>query len=341
MSGRVSSMEEDSSDDLPYSQRPEWSDVTPIPQDDGPKPLAVIRYPPGFEEVHSYFRAIQVKNEFSERALKLTADVIEHNSANYTAWYYRRRCLKTLNSDLWEDLEFTGKWARDCPKNYQVWYHRRWLITEIVEHMRRDAPTVEEGEKKIRELGEKELDYHMDVMQVNDDYKNYNGWSHRQFIVHKFGLWQLEMPVVETLLVDDIRNNSAWNHRYTIVKNTTWPPAEEIKQREIRFTLKAIRKCANNESAWNYLSAWFGEGEGRAAWDTEPDVEALCNEVLSLAPNEESMCRFAIEALAQVHEARSEVKQAQEQYRLLQKVDQIRSKYWEWKVALLDGKSAA
>lgn len=45
-------------------------------------------------EVHSYFRAIQQRNETSKRALQLTAHVIEHNSANYTAWYYRRRCLK-------------------------------------------------------------------------------------------------------------------------------------------------------------------------------------------------------------------------------------------------------
>ena len=71
-------------------------------------------------EVHSYFRAIQQRNETSERALHLTADVIEHNSANYTAWYYRRRCLKDLGIDLEDERVFTDKWARDCPKNYQA-----------------------------------------------------------------------------------------------------------------------------------------------------------------------------------------------------------------------------
>ena len=79
-----------------------------------------------------------------------------------------------------------------------------------------------------------------DCMQVNNDYKNYNGWSdiqlavkvdqsglgqfengsfflslrsHRQFILQHFKLWHEELPFVEQLLTEDIRNNSAWNHR--------------------------------------------------------------------------------------------------------------------------------
>merc|ERR1712136_565183 len=52
---------------------------------------------------------------------ELTADVIENNSANYTAWYYRRRCLTNEKSDLSAELEFTDRWAKDSPKNYQAW----------------------------------------------------------------------------------------------------------------------------------------------------------------------------------------------------------------------------
>merc|ERR1740129_927564 len=194
-------------EELPYSQRPEWKDVEPVPQVDGPKPLAVIRYPPGFEEVHNYFRAIQQRDELSERALRLTADVIEHNSANYTAWYYRRRCLTQLGSDLQAELAFADGWSRDSPKNYQVWYHRRWLISAIAEQLR----SKENHDEEIRMLGERELDYHLGVMQVHDAFKNYNGWSHRQFVVQNFGLWEKELDFVTDLIRLDVRNNSAWN----------------------------------------------------------------------------------------------------------------------------------
>lgn len=318
--------------DLPYSKRPEWEDVTPVPQEDGPLPLAVIRYPPGFVEVHDYFRAIQQKEEFSDRALQLTGDVIEHNSANYTAWYYRRKCLKAISADLSKELEFTDKWARDAPKNYQVWYHRRWLITEIADALRARGP---ESAEEVRAMGERELEYHLDVMQVNDDYKNYNGWSHRQFIVHKFGLWELEMSFVEDLIQDDIRNNSAWNHRFTVVKNTDWPPSDATRQREIDYALEALRNCATNESAWNYLAAFLGEGEGKVPWHSVPAVEALCKEVLALAPERERQCRFAVESMAQICEARGDQDGALERYSLLKEIDKIRAQYWEWRADVL------
>lgn len=329
-----------SSDDekeLPYSKRADWKDVTPIKQDDGPLPLVSIRYPPGFEEVHDYFRAVMHAEEFSERALELTADVIDHNSANYTAWWYRRKCLSALKSDLDAELDFTNGWAKENCKNYQVWYHRRWLIAEIAEQLQ--ATEDSETAEKLDMLGRQELEYHLDCMQVNDDFKNYNGWSHRLFVVRKFDLWRHELQFVEGLLSQDIRNNSAWNHRNTIIRGAYWPLTEETRRRELVFVISALRRCANNESAWNYLSAFFGEGEGREPWNARQEVEDLALEVIAASASQDSPCRFAIEAIAHIHEAKGDIAKVIEQYNILKAIDAIRAPYWEWRIAVLQEKA--
>ena len=69
---------------VPLRERPEWSDVTPVPQDDGPNPVVPIDYKPEFVETMDYFRAIYVADERSSRALNLTAEAISFNPGNYT-----------------------------------------------------------------------------------------------------------------------------------------------------------------------------------------------------------------------------------------------------------------
>lgn len=73
-----------------YANDPEWASLTPIPLDDGSEPdvipLATIAYPPAYLEATSYLRAVMAANEMSERALRLTEDVISMNPAHYTVW---------------------------------------------------------------------------------------------------------------------------------------------------------------------------------------------------------------------------------------------------------------
>lgn len=82
MAGRSEGEEEE--ERVALRERPEWSDVTPIPQDDGPNPVVPINYTEEFAEVMSYFRAIYLSNEHSPRALQLTSEAIRLNSGNYT-----------------------------------------------------------------------------------------------------------------------------------------------------------------------------------------------------------------------------------------------------------------
>jgi len=102
-------------------RRPGWEDVEPVPQDDGPDPVVSIRYADEFRSTMDLFRAVMHAQEFSARALALTAQVVEGNPANYTAWQYRRRCLDATGADLREELRYTEATAYDNPKNYQIW----------------------------------------------------------------------------------------------------------------------------------------------------------------------------------------------------------------------------
>ena len=63
---------DDLSNQLPYSDRPEWTDVVPIEQDDGPNAVVKIAYSDRFRETFDYVRACMQSNEMSERALELT-----------------------------------------------------------------------------------------------------------------------------------------------------------------------------------------------------------------------------------------------------------------------------
>lgn len=107
-----SSDEEFPNEWIPYSKRPEWSDVTPLEQDDGENPVVVIAYSERckyrqhlnremdfiqinkihsfiVKDVYNYFRAIISSQEKSFRALHLTDDALKLNPSNYTVWQYR------------------------------------------------------------------------------------------------------------------------------------------------------------------------------------------------------------------------------------------------------------
>lgn len=84
-----------------YANDPVWSDVTPIPQDDGgPNALATIAYTDEYREASEYLRASMAANEYSERALNLTAHLIELNPAHYTVWWVATNEQRRRNSML-------------------------------------------------------------------------------------------------------------------------------------------------------------------------------------------------------------------------------------------------
>jgi len=238
-----------------------WADLVPLAQDDGPNPVVPIAYTKEFTELHNYFRAMMKRNEKSERALKLTSHVLNQNAANYTAWHYRRQCLRALNSDLIAELGWCAELAIESPKNYQLWHHRREIVALI--------------NKPLEELQQVEL-----VLEREGDAKNYHAWSHRQWVLLTFNNWENELKYVDKLLTDDVRNNSAWNHRHFVISNTSGF-TQEVLANELNYVKMQIAHAVNNASPWDYLIGLLAKPE----FALGKELEAFANEVSQSHPD--------------------------------------------------------
>ena len=227
-----------------------FDDVVPLEQDDGPSPVMAIRYTDAFKRTMDNFRAIVVANEMTARALELTAEVVDLNPANYTAWEYRRRCLKSLGSDLRCELRHSEEMAYENPKNYQIWFHRR-AVVEL--------------------LGDPGAEMAFINNVLTEDMKNYHAWSYRQWVLKSFGtthgLWAEELESVHHMLQLDHYNNSAWNQRWFVVshinqdgrdssggdEDAAWPLPSKIILSEVQYAFSWLGKDLQNEAPWAYI----------------------------------------------------------------------------------------
>jgi len=309
---------------VPYRERPEWSDVKGIPQDEGPNPVARIAYTEKFTDVFDYFRAIVASEEVSERALELTTDTVALNPANYSAWHHRRTLLKALNSDLVEEMNYCRAVIEEHPKNYQVWQHRRALVE-----------WTQDPSKELR----------FTEMILSQDAKNYHAWQHRQWAIQTFQLFDNELAYIERLLEDDIRNNSAWNQRFFVISS---PRNEQLKslgggdsvlrgkllEDEIDFTLRAISGVPGNESAWNYLRGLIEHSEDSLVGPLKHKVTIFCEELLKSKEGEKVTSPYLMAMLVDLYKETGDpdciAKALQMCKDLAEKHDKIRSEYWDF-----------
>jgi protein farnesyltransferase/geranylgeranyltransferase type-1 subunit alpha len=75
-------------------EKHDWSDVTPVLQDDGPAPVAAMKYSAAYWELMDLFRTILASEEYSAKTVALTEENLTHNAANYTVWHFRRNAIK-------------------------------------------------------------------------------------------------------------------------------------------------------------------------------------------------------------------------------------------------------
>jgi len=338
------------SDNFPMTSLAEnFSDIVPVPQDDGPRPVVLINYDPTFRATMDIFRAVLKSDELSARALTLTADVIDLNAANYTAWHFRRRCLQAIGSDGSDyraELEYVSAIAGDNPKNYQIWYHRRVIAEQL------------EGSS------EGELAYTAGVLA--EDSKNYHAWSHRQWVVRHCGCWEEEMLFVESMLKEDVRNNSAWNQRWFVVHgrrlagggggggggggssggdedDSSRASQEEVVRvglnadlvrAELEFAFCATSQAPKNQSPWSYIE---GLMRGREYVDFPQIRDHLTSLEEGGVQDSPPMCACWINVLESSGTSEDATRARAICQDLETRLDTVRAKYWVYRQANVKG----
>lgn len=309
------------------SRRPEWADVKPVPQDDGPNPVVPISYTDVFTETMDYFRAVYLADERSPRALQLTAEAIKLNPGNYTVWQFRRLILEAINADLHEELDFVDRIAEGNSKNYQIWHHRRWV-----------------AEKLGTAAKIKELEFTKKIF--SEDAKNYHAWSHRQWVLQAIGGWEDELSYCQKLLEDDIFNNSAWNQRFFVVtRSPLLGGLGTMRESEITYTVNAIKANPENESPWRYLRGLY-RNEAHALIK-DPQVASVCLDILTAKRNYVHALSMLLDLMRHGFQPGQEIRDAvcaltsesgtpdsdivKMVCTALELVDPMRANYWKWR----------
>uniref|UniRef100_A0A0A9Z7A1 Protein farnesyltransferase/geranylgeranyltransferase type-1 subunit alpha n=1 Tax=Lygus hesperus TaxID=30085 RepID=A0A0A9Z7A1_LYGHE len=289
-----------------YCDRPDWKDVTPVKQEEGPSPVVSIAYNAKFKDVYDYMRAVLKSNEISERAFHLTKDALELNPANYTVWQYRRLLLKELKKDLREEFQYVSQLIDEYPKNYQIWHHRMVMVEWM------NDPSME-------------LEFLKEVLY--NDPKNYHAWKHRQWVIKTFNLFDNELEYTESLIRDDLRNNSAWNQRYFVILHTGKLSDPDQIRKEISFALKAILKTTLNESAWNYMRGLLIHMEEGVL---ESEVVEFCEKLYASGNKSPHLLGMLIDMAIEGDDPKQHERALQLCSELANRYDHVRAKYWNY-----------
>jgi protein farnesyltransferase/geranylgeranyltransferase type-1 subunit alpha len=288
-----------------------------------------------------------LNQEYSTRALSLTAHIIDMNPAHYTVWLYRASILKALNLSITEELEWVNEVALSNQKNYQIWHHRQMMIDLLF-------PTLDGDRAAVIKLAKQETAFMNEMFSL--DSKNYHVWSYRQYLVRKLSLFTTqtssdpepqvnELSEIERMLKDDVRNNSAWAHRFYIVFSDpghSTPEARALEQdplvpasiidREVEFAQTQTRLAPQNQSPWNYLRGVLRKGGRELA-----SVEEFAREFALFSGDgknqtEKVTSSHALDLLADVWAEKGEKEKADKALELLgEKYDRIRKKFWEYR----------
>ncbi|CAG99848.1 bifunctional protein farnesyltransferase/protein geranylgeranyltransferase [Kluyveromyces lactis] len=307
----------------------DYSDVKRIPIESGlENELCAILYTDQYKELVSLFVALLQQNELSERAMAVTAAVIETVPALYTAWNYRFEiCMSLFRKEdvsAWEkELDWLDEFTLNNPKNYQIWSYRQALLSE------HPSP------KLVRDLPI------LDVM-IDDDTKNYHVWSYRKWSVQFFKDWSHELDFVNKYIDRDVYNNSAWTHRAFYLKNVDHVQEEGVAEVEIQYCMDKILLAPQNVSPWNHLRFIYKSFKNNE-YDSKliNFASSFIDNALETYTDQEERpishvkSSFALELLADVYSQTDSEKSKIAYQALADTWDPIRKNYWNLKIRQL------
>lgn len=294
----------------------------------GEPSLVCIQYESRVRRCLHLFCALVRRHEISDRMLNLTTEIILHNSANYTAWVYRRLCIKKLKKCLKNELAFVRTWAEESPKNYQVWHHRRWVLDNVA-------------------LPSDDLAISSQVF--SEDPKNCPAWSHRRWMVERFGIWESELRFATAMIDKDLRNNSAWNYRFFLLTKQPSLFASDkplgaasdlldIYMKEIEYCMGCLLRLPTNECPYNYTRKILGltrvsssPGSSSASYISRRAatkskmIAAILEATETLEHHQQFENRYLQELRAEIQPDK-----AVHLYDSLCALDPVRRHYWSW-----------
>ena len=278
-------------------------EITPVPQFSDNVKILQIRYKPSDKAIMDIFRAVLLSKEISLRVYELTSAIISLFPTNYNAWVLRRKCLdKVKEIDCLEELNWLDKIILKNQKNYQIWHHRKLLIEKIndVSH-----------EKKILK----------EVFKIES--KNFHAWTHRIWMIRRFNNIEGEFEFIDNMLRHDIKNNSVWNYRFFLVKYINKDLNKEIIIKEIKYALKKIEFCPDNECPYCYIRGTITKYKYKYT-----DFIFVRQTLEKLEKKEISYSLLLL--LDFYEEEKNEIK-FNEMIEKLIKIDFIRKKYYGWR----------
>lgn len=304
----------------------DYSDIVPVKINTEEPQLCQILYDEEYKSVMGLLLAMMQGQEYSERALAITEKGIELLASHYTIWIYRFNILKSLNCDLFRELDWCEQIALDNEKNYQIWNYRQLIIKRILEI------TDEASSKKFDPHREFPI---MEAM-LDSDPKNHHVWSYRKWLVEQFDLYhdERELAFVDGVINADLRNNSAWSHRFFLFFSRKLVTDETTIDQEIEYAKQAIKKSPQNASSWNYLSGIYQRFNRDIT-----NLEEFCRQFTG-SDMQDVQSSFALEILAKIYKNQKKYTESIEVYDLLNKFDPIRSNLWKYQKSTVSSMTA-